>query len=613
MNRIATYIIVGIIATALVACSDSPFFNPFSSNANLNTVRIPNSFTWSLSAKVDLNIQMELEGEGLESIEGEMIYLLDSLQNVLSRAVIHNQESHLFYKIPANLGRMIVYFPATGNFENIYSWACLGTLQFNYGWEELDEENGLHYLELTNSEDQNVPLKSGKALKSSVFGNSDFSLNSLKGTNSYYDNFNSDGQWYVSTRNKAPASIENGVLVLGQQRNRKVEVFQTISWTEGGDFEVKVPVISSDEEDIRVKLLLFFYSGNGYKIRQKTKSYKLDEPEDWRVIDVSSEVPNNTAYIKFVIQDEGKSKKPFFVDNITSTYNSDPDSDKDGILDKEDDFPDDPLRAFNDYYPSETGFGTLAYEDLWPAKGDYDFNDLVLDYRFNQVRNAENLIVEILATINLRAIGGSFHNGFGIEFPFSKGVVSGIDGQELQEGIVQLESNGTETASEKATAIIFEDAWNYLRVSGVSFVNTHSEAEQADPYTFNIQIRFTKGLTDEEVGSPPYNPFIFINGDRSREVHLFGHEPTDLMNPEYLGTGDDFSNPQNSGYFKTASNLPWALDIPASFDYPEEKNPVDEAYLNFIEWAETAGTSGNDWYQEKEGYRNKLKIFKKKK
>ncbi len=57
------------------------------------------------------------------------------------------------------------------------------------------------------------------------------------------------------------------------------------------------------------------------------------------------------------------------------------DADGDGVPNDEDDYPNDGDRAFDNYYPAN-GPGTLAYEDLWPGKGDYDFNDLVLDYRF---------------------------------------------------------------------------------------------------------------------------------------------------------------------------------------------------------------------------------------
>ncbi len=64
-----------------------------------------------------------------------------------------------------------------------------------------------------------------------------------------------------------------------------------------------------------------------------------------------------------------------------------------------DDYPNDPDRATDVYYLISMSPGTLAFEDLWPGKGDYDFNDLVLDYRFKQVLNGSNELVEFLWTI----------------------------------------------------------------------------------------------------------------------------------------------------------------------------------------------------------------------
>ena len=316
MEKILNLFIVVTISLLLSSCSDSPFFNPFKGNSNLNTVRVPENFTWSLSSKVDLEIIMDLDGEAVENIEGEWVFLLDTLQNILTRGVIHNQETQLYYKIPANLGRMFVYFPTTGNYETIYSWACLGTLQFNYAWENPDVENDLQYLELNSSEDLGNNMKSGYSMKASVFGNSDFSVNSLTSVESYTSNNNVNGQWYVTTKNKAPASIENETLVLGQQEKKKVEVFQTVSWTEEGDFEVRAQVASSNNKDFKVKLYLLFYTKDGHRLRQETKSFNIKKSDAWKQIEISKEVPKNTSYIKFMIQDDGKSKESFFVDNI---------------------------------------------------------------------------------------------------------------------------------------------------------------------------------------------------------------------------------------------------------------------------------------------------------
>lgn len=77
----------------------------------------------------------------------------------------------------------------------------------------------------------------------------------------------------------------------------------------------------------------------------------------------------------------------------------------DGNSDVFDHYPLDPDKAFNNYYPSEGVNGTLVFEDLWPYRGDYDFNDMVVDYKFNQVTNANNEVTAVESKIIVRAIG----------------------------------------------------------------------------------------------------------------------------------------------------------------------------------------------------------------
>jgi LruC domain-containing protein len=63
--------------------------------------------------------------------------------------------------------------------------------------------------------------------------------------------------------------------------------------------------------------------------------------------------------------------------------------------------------------------GTLAFEDLWPSTGDYDFNDLVVDYDF-KIKNNQEFVKSITATFVLKAYGASSHNGFGFTLPTLK-------------------------------------------------------------------------------------------------------------------------------------------------------------------------------------------------
>ena len=68
--------------------------------------------------------------------------------------------------------------------------------------------------------------------------------------------------------------------------------------------------------------------------------------------------------------------------------------------------------------------GSLAYEDLWPYKGDYDFNDLVIHYNFAITKDDEENVQNITATFIVYAFGASFHNGFGFQFPTSNRIKS---------------------------------------------------------------------------------------------------------------------------------------------------------------------------------------------
>ncbi len=281
------------------------------------------------------------------------------------------------------------------------------------------------------------------------------------------------------------------------------------------------------------------------------------------------------------------------------------DSDGDGISDVFDHYPGDPLRAFNNYFPSADAIGTLAFEDLWPGKGDYDFNDMVIDYNFNQVTNGQNKVVEIKAKLILKAMGASYKNGFGIQLPVTPQMIASVTGTDLQEGIVTVNANGTEAGQAKATIIAFDNGYNILPYPGLPSmgVNTTPGATYVIPDTLDLVITMSQPVTLSELGIPPYNPFIFVNQNRSHEVHLANHPPTDLMNMSLFGTSQDDSNPTANRFYVTTNNLSWAIDVAGPFEYPIEKAEISKPYTKFIPWGETGGATFYDWYQPKPNYR----------
>ncbi len=288
------------------------------------------------------------------------------------------------------------------------------------------------------------------------------------------------------------------------------------------------------------------------------------------------------------------------------------DSDGDGIDNDNDDYPGDPSRAFNNYYPAGQ-YGSIAFEDLWPGTGDYDFNDLVVDYQFKTVTNASNYVVEIVGNFVVRAIGATLQNGFGFQFPDVS--VSSADltvtGYDISEGYIQLNTNGTEASQTLNTIIVFDNAFNILpNISGESGVNTEENGTYVQPDTVTITMTFTADTYDENtINISAFNPFLIINMEREKEIHLADYVPTSLADTAIFGTFHDDSNPLQGRYYKTDDNLPWAINIYESFDYPMEKSEIIQAYLKFAQWASSGGNQFNDWYQDDSGYRNDNYIY----
>jgi LruC domain-containing protein len=264
------------------------------------------------------------------------------------------------------------------------------------------------------------------------------------------------------------------------------------------------------------------------------------------------------------------------------------DSDTDGIIDYYDEYPNDSEKAYNTYTPSLYGVGSLIFEDKWPLKGDYDFNDLVIYYNFIAVMNSQDKVVELRGDFKVEHVGASFSNGFGLELPFHPGLISSVSGYNISAGLVNINQKGLEEghASDKAVIILFDEA----------DVNKYQ--------TLNLVIKLSEPLEASLVGVAPFNPFIFADSDRGREIHLINLPPTDLVDDMYFQTEDDASTTEQGKYYRTVTGLPWAINMMHGFVIPIEGKSVNKGYNRFNEWAESGGTIYSDWYKNNPGYRN---------
>ncbi|MFN3951284.1 MAG: LruC domain-containing protein [Thermaurantimonas sp.] len=266
------------------------------------------------------------------------------------------------------------------------------------------------------------------------------------------------------------------------------------------------------------------------------------------------------------------------------------DSDGDGIVDILDEYPNDPTKAFNHYQPFKDTYSSIAFEDLWPFMGDYDFNDLVVNVNMKNILNAQNQLVESEYKFVVNHIGASFRNGFGFQLPYSSSAIQSVTGSRLTENMISVNSSGLEEGQNAPTVIVFDNAFKNLND------------------TITITIKYSTPQNLQPLNQQGLNFFAFVNATRGREIHLLGKQPTALADKSLLGTGDDITNENRTITYRDKDGYPWAIQISHDFVPPKEKIKIWDAYLHFNSWVNSLGVERTDWFENKPGYRNPLHL-----
>lgn len=342
----------------------------------------------------------------------------------------------------------------------------------------------------------------------------------------------------------------------------------------------------------------------------------------------SSVANSSTPYIVMIsFVGEGGTNR-MIVDNLNvpGTFYADPangcvvltpkaaDADNDGVLDDDDDYPNNPRLAYNNPFPA-TGFSTVMFEDLWPSRGDYDFNDVVVDYSMNRITDGKNRVAEVRATVVLRAIGASFSNGFAFQIDgLNPNRVVSVSGNKIFGSVHSFNANGTEANQSNAVFVAFDNAFRAIgaqSTGGGINVTPRGQTAPYDTIRMVIVMDTTSGNSTSlsEFSFQNFNPFIIVNQTRGIEVHLIDKTPSSLVNSSLLGTGNDNSNPSTGKYYRTSENLPFAIQTVASIPHMQEKVDLLQGYTKLAEWVSSSGALFADWYLDSPGYRNNEKLY----
>ncbi|MDR9827877.1 LruC domain-containing protein [Vibrio sp. FNV 38] len=268
------------------------------------------------------------------------------------------------------------------------------------------------------------------------------------------------------------------------------------------------------------------------------------------------------------------------------------------------------------HFPSETGYATLAYEDNWPYTADYDMNDVVMHYRVTEILRDGNVERSYIRG-RLAAVGADYHNGFAVRL---KGVQrADIDQVKTRQfhNDALLTDSGLELDSQEAIFIISPDVT--VMKGDCAYHRTQTGCKETEQFMFELHVSINEGTDTSSMLAMPYDPFIYatpgyyhgeglpLHPGRQWEVHLPDYAPTEKFNGEAMwNLGVDASIPQDGVYFKTAGNLPWAMLMTEEWLWPTERTDLVQAYPEFAQYAESAGSKAQNWHNRSKAISSKI-------
>ena len=237
--------------------------------------------------------------------------------------------------------------------------------------------------------------------------------------------------------------------------------------------------------------------------------------------------------------------------------------------------------------------GVYAFEDEWPKAGDYDMNDVLVQYTYQKVFNIFNdILSESFTFKTLYNKSTVFTNGLGF-------ILSNEGNAQSIEYFIRKENekdftvaSGADKFTRESNAIILTDN-----------VKTNPNAEYK--VTFKYGDKNSNKKQETSIDAFIYRPSK--EGNRL-EVHCPMKKPTSKVDTSLFGQYEDCSKPNEGIYYvSNQENIyPFAFylsnananDIAElkNFDKNEKKS-ISEIYPKFIDWAKY-GTNA-DWYKKK--------------
>lgn len=130
--------------------------------------------------------------------------------------------------------------------------------------------------------------------------------------------------------------------------------------------------------------------------------------------------------------------------------------------------------------------------------------------------------------------------------------------------------------------------------------------------TSHVYLQFNTPITKASLGTAPLDLFAISNKRSGYKIYWPSQSATDLADKSLLGTLQSTSYILTNTYFLKKDMCSWALSFTVPFTYPIEGVNISKAYLHFLDWSNSGGTSNTDWYSNTStGYTNSASLYTK--
>jgi LruC domain-containing protein len=612
-NSLAT--VLFLIVFVIGGCrkeSNNPNLKP-----DFKELKIPEGFNWSAITSYTLKVDVFVDGAKTDKLDGSPLDLLDGSGARLDRLTVIDGSVEFFFRLPSGVDMVRVYSPGANRSYDIEPGAAY--LEFDVSYQQLksfgpdSDGDGIAdaFDDFPNdaSKAYNIAYPAVKPQNSIAYGDMN---HILKQSNSLVTQTFESGSrnaeqalcWQFFSTNIVGAETISGQFSMrtGQMSSLSNTHDLISPWIEFNgsgtiDFKHKINNFSGSSKFLDVKVI-------NYPELTETLIYTYTYSNGNLSQTVSVPVTFSGVHqIKWVFYGSGGNSRGFLDDIVISgTSVADISSNTgSGVCSVQTGGGGGGGSSSN--YPGGNNYYFQIFEDLWPSRGDYDFNDMVLANRVTFNRNAQNFVVGGSVETKVMAVGASIESGIGMEFFKAN---SNHTQLTYFTNSVIFSGNGVAADPDVANAVRLFD--NVRDWQSVPYSNTGGLGPDGAPQTISYDFTIPSGtLQHLEI-----LVYLFRSDNPQWQVRTFGSPPTSHADMGLFGTIDDqsplswdwdvnssfaFPRTGQNAFYRTENNHPWSIEfIATEFKVPFEKKSILMAYPQFRDWAESGGSVNTGWY-----------------